>query len=151
MSQFSFSAALCMLHTCSMGSWALLLVFLARKLKSSFSPSWLGINAIACRLVYDLILLSRMYSATFVKWHLVLTFARDTSVPFDESEHLSSPDFWVALFFALLAFMLALVLKEPISQGQGGFHYAMLPYQIFKYTYKQQSNQRIYQRNAHWY
>ena len=94
-----------------MSSWTLLLVFLARKLKRSFSPSCLRVKATACRLVYDLILLSRIYSATFVNVRrLVLTFARDTSVPFDESECLSSPDFRVALFFALLAFMQALVL-----------------------------------------
>ena len=66
--------------------------------------------------MYDLILFSRMYSATFINLtRLVLTFERDISVPFDESESLSSPDFRVALLFALLAFVKALILEEPIS------------------------------------
>ena len=57
-----------------------------------------------------------MYSATFENvMRLVLTFPRDTAVPFDERERLSLPDFRVALFFPLLAFMQALVLGEPIS------------------------------------
>ena len=121
-SEFSFSAAPCILHTHSMSSGTLLLVFLARKLKRSFSPSCLWVKAIARRLVYDLILLPRMYSATFENVRrLVLTFPRDTAVPFDEREHLSSPDFRVALFFPLLAFMQALVLGEPISLRSGWF------------------------------
>ena len=61
-----------------------------KKLKRYFSLSCLWVKAIACRLVYDLILLSRMYSPTFINVRrLVLTFARDTSVLFDESESLS--------------------------------------------------------------
>ena len=111
-----------MLHTHSMSSWTILLVFLARKLKGSFSPSCLWVKAIACRLVYDLILLSRMYSATFINVKcLVLTFPRDTAVPFDERECLSSPDFWVALFFAFLVFLQALDMGKPISLRSGWF------------------------------
>ena len=109
-----------MLHTHSMSSWTLLLVFFVRKLKISFSPSCLRVKATACKLVYDLILLSRMYSETFVNVRLfVLTFARDTSVPFDEIQRLSSPDFRVALIFALLASIQALVLRESISLKSG--------------------------------
>ena len=49
--------------------------------------------------------MSRIYSATFVNVRcLVLTFTRDTSVPFDESERLSLPGFRVALFFCLVGF-----------------------------------------------
>ena len=115
-SEFSFSAAPCMLHTCSWRSWTLLPVLLARKLKRSFAPSYLRVKAKACRLVHDLVLLSRMYSATTVNVRrLVLTPARYTSVCFDESERLSSPDIRVTLFFALLAFIQAMVLGEPIS------------------------------------
>ena len=99
-SEFFFSAALCMLHTRSMNPWTLLLVFLARKLKRLFSPSCLRVKAIACRLVYDLILLPKIYSAAFVNVRrLVLTFPRNTAVPFDERERLSSPDFRVTLCF----------------------------------------------------
>ena len=151
-SEFSFSAAPCMLHTHSIRFWTLLPVFLASKLEMSFPPSGMQVKVIACRLVYDLIRLSRMYFATFVNVRrLVLTIARDTSVAFDESERLSSPDFWVALFFAILAVMQALVLREPISLSQGGFQYAIRPFQIWKCTYKQQCNQGIYQRNVRWY
>ena len=90
-SEFSFSAAPCVLHTLSMSSWALLLVFLAKKLNKYFSLSYLGVKAIAYRLVYDLILLSRMYSATFVNVRrLVLTFPRDTAF-FYERERLNLP------------------------------------------------------------
>ena len=104
-SEFSFSAALCVFHTRIMSSWTLLLVFLARKLKRLFSSSCLRVKAIACRLVYDLILLPKMYSATFVNVRrLVLTFPRNTVVPFDERERLSSPDFRVTLFFCLNGF-----------------------------------------------
>ena len=106
----------CTLHAPYMSSWTLLLVFLARKLKRPFSPSCLRVKTTTCRLVYDLILLSRMYSATFVNVRrLVLTFPRDTYVHFDGGERLSSPDIWVALLFALLTFMQALFLGEPIS------------------------------------
>ena len=102
-SEFFFSAALCLLHTRSMSPWTLLLVFLARKLKRIFSSSCLRVKAIACRLVYDLILLPKMYSAVFVNVRrLLLTFPRNTAVPFDERERLSSPDFRVTLFFFCL-------------------------------------------------
>ena len=111
-----------MLHTHSRSSWTILLVFLARKLKRYFSSSCLWVKAIACRLVYDLILLSRMYSAAFVNVRcLVLTFPRDTAVPLDERECLSSPDFRVALFFAFLVFLQALDLGKPISLRSGWF------------------------------
>ena len=103
-------------------SWTLLPVLLARKLKRSFAPSYLRVKAKACRLVDDLVLLWRMYSATTVNVRrLVLTPARYTSVCFDESERLSSPDIRVALFFALLAFMQAMVLGEPKSLRSGWF------------------------------
>ena len=103
--EFSFSAPPCMLHIRSMSSWTLSLVFLPRKLERSFSPSYLRVKAIVCILVYDVILLSRMYSATFLNVRrLALTFQRDTSVPFDKSEHLHSPEFRVALFFCLVGF-----------------------------------------------
>ena len=104
-----------MFHTRSISYCALLLVLLGRILKRFFSTFCLRVKAIACRLVYDLIVLLRMYSITFVNVRrLVLTFPRDTAVPFDEKELSNSPDYQVALFFALLAFMQALVLGEPI-------------------------------------
>ena len=128
-SEFPFSAAPCMLHTHSMSSWTVLLVFLARKLKRVFSLSCLWVKAIACRLLYDLILLSRMYSATFLNvTRLVLTFPRDTAFPFDERERLSLPDIRVDLFFALLAFMQALVVPHNISKVRVVFimHYFLV-------------------------
>ena len=114
-SEFLFSAAPCMLHTRSMSYCALLLVFLVRIIKRFFSPFCLRVKVIACRLVYDLIVLPRMYSVTFVNVRrLVLTFPGDIAVPFDERELSNSPDIQVTLFFCLVGFMQALVLGELI-------------------------------------
>ena len=119
-SNFFFSAAQYMLHTRSISSRTLLLLFLVRKRKRCFSPFCLRVKAIACRLVCGLILLSRISSAKYITLRrLVLTFVRDTSVPFDKSRHSSLPDFRVALFFTLLTLILALALGKPIFLRSG--------------------------------
>ena len=119
-SDFFFFAAQYMLHTRSMSSRTLLLLFLERKRKGCFSPFCLWVKAIACRLVCGLILLSRISSSKFINIRrLVLTFVRDTSVPFDKIQHSSLPDFEVALFFTLLILILALALGKPIFLRSG--------------------------------
>ena len=120
--RFSFSAAPCILQTHSMVSCTLFEVFQARKLKSSFSPSCVHVKAIPCRLVYVLILLSRMHSAMFenVK-QFFFTFARGPSFLLDERDHLCSADLQMVVFFALFAFMQVLVFGEPIFLRSGWF------------------------------